>query len=56
MYITRGKVGKFDWFSRPRATELITVPNAQGMAKYAIPPIVYPGTTEDGFAEKALMK
>jgi hypothetical protein len=33
MNITRGKVGKFDWFSRPRATELITVPSAQGMEK-----------------------
>jgi hypothetical protein len=34
----------------------MTVPSVQGMAKYAIPPMVYPGTTAAGDAEKALMK
>lgn len=38
--LTRGYVGNTGLFSNPTATELITVPNAHGMAKYAIPPIV----------------
>lgn len=49
-------MGKDGWFSNPIAMELMMVPSAHGMAKYAIPPIVYPGTTEDGAAENALMK
>jgi hypothetical protein len=31
--LTLGKVGKLGWFSRPRATELMTVPRPQGIAK-----------------------
>lgn len=32
------------------------VPRAHGIAKYAMPPMVYPGTTAEGAAENALMK
>lgn len=53
---TRGNVGKRGVFSRPTATKLIRVPRHHGTAKYAMPPITYPGTTAAGEAAKALTK
>ena len=54
--LTRGYVGKIGLFSRPMAAKLIRVPKHHGIAKYAMPPITYPGTTARGEAEKAFTK
>lgn len=56
MILTRGYVGKEGELSKASAAVPITVPKAQGMPKYEIPPITYPGRTAEGDAAKAFTK